>query len=242
MSGCFNSGNLGSKVERSTPAFGQKRTSRNPTWHGGMLNKIIRVASTLVLTVVLAACDNASSPLRWIEDVRLPDGRIVTLTRYQEFKGPHEWGNTPTVSDYWFEFKHPDTGQVVRWQSDRDLDPLALFMDAKVPMLLVRPNFDGVERRHCPNPPYLLFRFVGVWEQVPLERIPVRRLRANLTFGLSGERKLIESSNFHLTAEQTSNTTFQNVPFIINFSLMKEQTFGIQNCGRNPDRLLEQHR
>jgi len=225
----------------SSIAIGQKRTSRNSTWQGDTLNRILGIASTLVLVLVLSACDNANSPLRWIEDVRLPDGRIVTLTRYQEFKGPHEWGGTPTVSDYWFEFKHPDTGQVVRWQSDRDLDALAMFMDGKVPMLLVRPNFGGVERRNCPNPPYLLFRFVGSWEQVPLEQIPVKRLRANLTFGISGERKIIESSNFHITAEQTSNTTFQDVPFIINFSLMKEQTFGIQNCGRNPDRLLEKN-
>jgi hypothetical protein len=91
----------------------------------------------LLLTTALSACNKSNAPLKWTEDVRLPDGRVVTLTRYQEFKGPHELGDTPSESDYWFEFKHPDTGEVVRWQSDRDLETLALMMDGKVPVLLL---------------------------------------------------------------------------------------------------------
>jgi hypothetical protein len=112
--------------------------------------------------LVLCACIDRDTSLKWTEDVRLPDGRIVTLTRYQEFKGPHELGETPSASDYWFEFKHPDTGEVVRWQSDRDLATLALMMDGGAPVLLTRPHFgSSMIRYRCPNPPYLLYQFSG---------------------------------------------------------------------------------
>jgi len=198
-----------------------------------------RIASALLLSTALIACDKASSPLKWTEDVRLPDGRILTLTRYQEFKGPRELGNPPTESDYWFEFKHPDTGQVVRWEWDRTLETLALMMNGKDPMLLVIPNFGGDEQHNCPNPPYLLYRFEGGWKEVSLEQIPVKRLRVNMTFVPSDSRAEIESSNYHLSAEQTSNSMYNREPFVINFSLMRGQTFGIQNCGRNPDWLIE---
>ena len=193
----------------------------------------------LFLVSTLFACDAFNRPLKWVEDVRLPDGRIVTLTRYQEFKGPHELGQPPTESDYWFEFKHPDTGQLVRWESDRDLKTLALMMEGKVPVLLVSPNFGGVGRRNCPNPPYLLFRFEDAWKQVAIDQIPVKRLRVNMTFDPADSRKLIESSDYRLTAEQTSNSEVNYKPYIINFSLMEKQTFGIQNCGRLPNWLMD---
>lgn len=201
---------------------------------------ITQLLSALFLLVALAACSNPNAPLKWTEDVRLPDGRIVTLTRYQEFKGPHELGDTPSESDYWFEFKHPDTGEVIRWQSDRDLRTLALMMDGKVPILLTRPAFGISMRRYkCPNPPYLLFRFEGAWKQVSVEQIPVKRLRVNMTFGASDSRKLIESSQHRLTDKQTSNSEDDHRPFIINFSLMKEQTFDYENCDHPRNYLIE---
>lgn len=199
---------------------------------GNVLNKSTGIATALVLTVLLTACDKASSPLKWTEDVRLPDGRIVSLMRYQEFKGWRDLGSPPTVSDYWFVFKHPDTGQIVRWQSGRELRTDALMMDGRLPVLLVTPDFSEADRYHCPNPPYLLFRFEGSWKQVPVEQIPVKRFRVNMTFAPSESRELIESSRYHLTAEQTSNSMHSYRPYIINFSLMKEQTFDIQSCGR----------
>lgn len=204
-----------------------------------MLNRFAGVVSALVFATGLAACDKLGTPLKWTEEVRLPDGRIITLTRYQEFNGWRDLGSPPTESDYWFEFRHPDTGQIVRWKWDRTLESLALMMDGRTPMLLVIPNFDGAEQHDCPNPPYLLYRFTGAWEQVPLAEIPVKRIRVNMTVGPSESRGLIERSKYHLTAEQTSNSMYSGRPYIINFNLMKEQTFGIQNCGRYPNWLIE---
>lgn len=189
---------------------------------------------------VATGCSAKNAPLKWTEDVRLPDGRVVTLTRYQEFKGPHEVGETPTESDYWFEFKHPDTGQIVRWQSDRDLATLALMMDGTVPVLLVKPDFgSSMLRYNCPNPPYLLYRFEGAWQQAPIGQIPVKRLRVNMTFAPNDRQKSIKASGFRLTADQTNSSEHNHLPYIINFSLMTEQTFLPMNCDRNRNYLIE---
>src|SRR5690349_13643280 len=54
-----------------------------------------------VLLPSLGAC---ATSLKWTEDVKLPDGRIVTLARYQEFRGIRELFQPPTESDYWLQF------------------------------------------------------------------------------------------------------------------------------------------
>jgi hypothetical protein len=192
----------------------------------------------VVLLACLGACNDTRS-LNWTEEVLLPDGRVVTLTRHQEFKGPHERGDTPTESDYWFEFKNPDTAEAVRWRSDRDLATLALMFDGAVPMLLTTPNFGGVHRRNCPNPPYLLFRYEKSWSEVPLGTIPVKRVRVNVTAWPKDRRESIRSSNDHLSVEQTQSSEYRGRPYVINFDQMREQTFGNQNCGRTTNDLVE---
>src|SRR5882757_9614183 len=101
---------------------------------------LLRVVSCLCLLAWSSAC---TKKVNWLEDVQLPDGRVVTLKRHQEFGGPHEIGQPSTESDYWFEFKHPDTEEIVRWESNRDVDPVALLLDHRVPRLIVVPRFDG---------------------------------------------------------------------------------------------------
>ena len=202
--------------------------------------KRIHLLAVICATAAIAACSNESAPLKWTEDVRLPDGRVVTLTRYQEFKGWRNLGETPSVSDYWFEFKNPATGQVVKWKSDRDLTTLALIMNEKVPELLVMPNFGGFDRKGCPNPPYLLYRYEELrWIQVPVDQISIKRLRVNMTFDPDAERQHIKAANYRLTVDQTGNSEHDQRPFIINFALMTQQTFKAENCGRTLDWLIE---
>jgi hypothetical protein len=51
--------------------------------------QVVLASMAAVLLPSFAAC---ATSLKWTEGVKLPDGRIVTLTRYQEFRGPHELG------------------------------------------------------------------------------------------------------------------------------------------------------
>lgn len=216
----------------------------------------------------LLACTAKNDSLNWTEDVRLPDGRIVTLTRHQEFKGPYELGDSPTPSDNWLEFKHPDDGQVVRWRSELkvgervpfgdtlpELHPdyhaglatIALMMDGKTPVMLVEPSWSGSrDLYNCPAPTYLLYRWgTGeTWTLVPLGQVPLNRFHANLTSVDQDSRKLIEKSGFHLNADQTSSSkSGSGQSYIVNFALMKgPQTFGRQNCSYPSETIVEPYK
>ncbi len=195
------------------------------------------------LLAVIAICIAAAlywrwydkTRLHWTEDVRLPDGRVLTLTRYQEFFGPYMLGDTPTESDYWFEFKHPTTGKVVRWEGKRELATVALMMRSETPVLLVTPQFSGDHEYNCPEPSYLLYQFENrAWQQVPLATIPVKRLRSNMTYAPKSYRGQIEASNNRLDANAAARNGARFSLADIDFGLMKEQVFGQPNgCNRN---------
>lgn len=192
----------------------------------------------LAFAATTAACsDNAD--LDWREDVRLPDGRIITLTRHQEFRGAYTLGDTPSESDYWFEFTHPTSGQKIRWQSDRYLSTVALMMGNDEPFLLLTPNFSGDFKYDCPDPAYLLFHYRrnGQWIRVPLEAVPVKRLKANMTTGPKTYRDQIRRQGLKLSAEDTERTVGAFRGQYIDFGLMKQQTFERASCGRAPNYL-----
>lgn len=185
------------------------------------------LASGLLAAMLpIAACTGSS--LKWTEDVLLPDGRTVTLTRYQEFKGPSEPFTPPTESYYWFEFKNPDTGKKVRWENDRELATVALGIDDGVPSLLTRTNFGGRFTYHCPDPPYLAFRYVdGQWVRVPLTELQRKVITPNMTGGgVSKVRPFIEANHHHLSAADVAAHGINIFTGkVIDLSTLKEQTF-----------------
>ena len=193
----------------------------------GRLRWLSRVVIGLALAVPLAAC--GSSSLKWTEDVLLPDGRTVTLTRYQEFKGPSEPFTPPTESYYWFEFKNPDTGKKVRWENDRYLATVALSINGAIPQLLTSPNFSGAFKFNCPDPAYLLFRYIDDrWVPVPLMGIVPTVITSNMTsFDVRYVRQFIEANHGHLSA---ANVAAHGLSLftgkVIDLSALKEQTFG----------------
>ena len=200
-----------------------------------------RLLPILACTLLLTACGN---DLRWTEDVRLPDGRVVTLKRWVEFKGPHTLGDTPTESRQRFEFKHPETGQDIKWENTKTegiIETVALWLDKGQPMMLVKPAYgDDSHKYKCPNPPYLMLEYVtDHWQRKPLVEVPLKIIRANLTTHPKQARQDIETSQHHLIAAKTSDsyTYVQGVhqrPYIIKFEGMPVQTFEDQNCSLGP--------
>lgn len=198
-----------------------------------------RLGAAVLLCASVAGCLRDDSKLKWTEDVLLPDGRTVTLTRYQEFKGPGEIGQPPSESYYWFEFKHPDTGETVRWETKREPGSVTLFVHQQVVMLLTAPRFgSGMREFGCPNPPYLLYRYTdGKWSRVELASIPIKRLRSNMTYAAGDRVAAIKAGGGHLGVETTSSATDQFRPWIMDFTNVK-QTFDPFNCVNESDNLL----
>lgn len=192
---------------------------------------------TLILIVVplVGGCkkdeEQPASPLRWTEDVRLPDGRIITLTRYQEFKGPHELGQPPGASNYWLEFHHPDTGNSIRWEQSSPpyLIPIALITKGKSSFMLTMPGVGMAwEAYKCPNPIYLLFKQDNGqgWSKVDLSELPDKNVIINLTYTPEEKRNEIEKSHQHLSVNQTINQTNGGRRFELNFSDIKQEFNG----------------
>ena len=192
-----------------------------------------RVAGMIAVVALLSGCGDR---LKWTEDVRLPDGRTVTLTRVQEFNGPHYLFEEPTPSYHRFEFRNPDTGEKVRWEDDRDLATVALSINGGVPELLTTPQFWGPFRFRCPDPPYLAFRYVDdQWVRVPLTEMARKVVRPNMTiWNIKYVRPFIESRGRHMSADDVAAHVSE--PFdgkTIDLTALKEQTFGdLRRCDR----------
>jgi hypothetical protein len=219
----------------------QKGLFKMISWSHKLTRWALIGTAGLLITSVVACKPSDSDPLKWTEDVKLPDGRIVTLTRYQEFQGAHEIGDTPNQSDYWLEFKNPATGEIVKWeQKGSRLSTLALMMDGETPTLLVTPDFGNSSREfNNPNPPYLIYRYEGSWVKAELSSIPTKQIRVNMTFSPKESRKLIIESSGKLSASATSASEFMGRPYLINFAKMKRQTFGKESHGRKIEWLVE---
>jgi len=160
----------------------------------------------VVALLLLTACGDR---LKWTEDVLLPDGRTVTLTRLQEFNGPPGEPFAPRTESYHrFEFTNPDTGKKVRWENDRDLTTVALSIDDKVPQLLTTLEFGGsVYRYNCPSPLYVAFQYTGSnWVQVPITQLARKIIRSNMTgSNFRMTRPYIEANKHHLSTQQVAD-------------------------------------
>ena len=173
---------------------------------------------TLFLVVLLATISgcSADSTLRWEESVVLPDGRVVVLKREQHFdEGDY-------VGAHSFEFQHPVTKQVVKWQSEAALHApalpqaanqqkrpsdgffrlVALFMVQDVPHILIRPTFAShTEWAGCPYPTMFIYKLNGSeWQQVPYAASPVREVNNNATMDPKADRNYIKTNKYKLAA------------------------------------------
>lgn len=212
-----------------------------------MYQAIAVASSAVILSFALVACDRASE-LTWKEDVRLQDGRVITVSRRSEFKAPHEIGQRPGESHMWLEFEHPITKEVVRFDSKLRGDSEEMVAaGAKAdgdPSLMHRPyalmarqsdlyvvtwldaNIDHFFG--CPDPPFLLYRWQqGRWERRPLEEIPYRRFAPNLTVDVESERQKIEASGRHLKAGEIVFSEVGYGPVEFDFTGMTQQTFDL---------------
>lgn len=179
-------------------------------------------AATALLAGPLAV--RADPALDWTEDVRLPGGRITSLKRHMEFNGPHELRQRSTSSGQWLEFINPANGQKVRWEGDRTQETAALLISDGAPWLLVHLTFNGWRFNFCPHPPFLLFKYEdGTWTRKPVEAIPLKKLRANLSSYI--DRDAIAARKYYLPAEVTADSSYDRRPWWISFEGLDRQTY-----------------
>jgi hypothetical protein len=201
--------------------------------------KSVLVLSAIPIGFCLSAtgCDFFSydKSLTWKEEVKQPDGRVIILTREQEFRDRHY-----DVGDQKFEFTHPRTGEYIRWYGHRHLMLVALFTIETDTYLVALPTWgSSAHFLNCPNPPYLLYRYRDTWGHIPLREIPVQEFRPNVLTHVWLHIDEIKKSKWNAPIPQKvlQIQTYNREPWLIDIGLMKEQTFG-KNCGRQSDMLI----
>ena len=133
--------------------------------------------------------------IKWTEDVQLPDGRVVTLSRYEEFGGRYEPGQSPTSSASGFEFDHPDTKERIRYQGSHYFSTVALFIHDRATHLVLTYYLGGKGSDDgCPQPPYVFTKYVsGGWQRVAFKDSPIKALTQNMISGAKGKERAIAS-------------------------------------------------
>ena len=172
------------------------------------------VLALVAASYLLSGCTDR---LKWTEQVRLPDGRVVKLERYQEFDGPATYPyGPPTQSESGFEFRMPGTGGKVRWKDKGELATVALAIDNSVSTLLTTPR-TGTSLRHfrCSSPPYLAFQYQdGNWARISLNDVPRQDRHPNLTgWGVDEVRPVIVASGRFLTTEMVESHRWHQFPW-----------------------------
>lgn len=158
----------------------------------------LRLLASFAVLVFAAACSPRQSVLKWTEEVRLPDQRVVVLEREQRFD------ESDFVSSYWFEFKHPESGEQVRYENNKEFSTVELYLDRGAVHLVVTPTFaTHFYEAGCPNPPYFVFRYENQrWNQVPLMQSSLKKISENVTVDPKRVRGEIKKRDYVIRVDQ----------------------------------------
>lgn len=134
-----------------------------------------RMALGLVLSAVPMLGSCGDNTLTWTEEVKLLDGRVITVTqkrRYDEDKMPRE---------AWLTFRLPEFGnQEIVWHENLEVRVLNVYQGK----LYVVGGFGGVRefRQYGrPVPAYVGFRYdAEQWVRIPFSEIPVAIYSTNM--------------------------------------------------------------
>lgn len=162
--------------------------------------RIARWSWLLLVAIPLTASCARVNSIKWTEDVLLPDGRTVTLSRYEEFGGRYEPGQSPTTSAWGFEFLHPVSGQTVRFRGNHFFFPLGMFVWNAETYLVLRPWLGGsIFLEGCPKPSYVFAKHsTDSWKRVPYSDVPLRQLTQNMLHGATSYQAKIQERQFRL--------------------------------------------
>lgn len=169
-----------------------------------------RMTCGMVLASVPLVGGCGSNTLTWTEEVKLLDGRVITVTqkrRYDSVYTGSNYGNLPR--EYWLMFKLSEFGdQEIVWHENLLAQVLNVYQDK---LYVVGKASTVAEFRQYgrPNPPYLGYRYeAGKWQLLPFNEIPSE----------------IYDTNLLISNEPPKGA--KSVTFAIKMKEMKDETLG----------------
>lgn len=142
----------------------------------------------------------------WQEEVKLTDGRVITITqkrRYENVYDGQSSGNLPR--EFWLIFKLPEFGnQEITWHENLFPRVLNVYQGK---FYVVGTPWTELEYRQYgkPYPEYVPYRYeAGQWQRIPFNEIPEAIYDTNLLIAaeLPSDVKFV---SFAMKAEETKN-------------------------------------
>jgi len=132
---------------------------------------------SLTLGLILASVPllgGCSSTLSWTEEVKLLDGRVITVTQKRRIEERIE-------RETWLTFKLPEfSDKEIVWHQDLDTMVLNVYQN-KLYIVGRFPSGRELERYGYPAPPYIGFRFDNAqWVRIPFSDIPTAIYDTNM--------------------------------------------------------------
>ena len=174
-----------------------------------MVRGLIRAfGSKLVLFCVLMLnLSGCAGGYYWKEEVVQPDGRTIEVTRWDKRgsrldQEPQAWGGPLPVMGYGLSIPLPKGGSA-QWESDRNLIPLAVVVDAFTAYLATSPwNCISYVRVGKPIPPYVFFKYEdGEWRRIAIDQFPAQINKANLLVSIGPFRSVRAIETGHVSAD-----------------------------------------
>lgn len=152
----------------------------------------------------------------WQEEVKLSDGRVITVTQKRRYEGVYtgqNFGDLPR--EFWLTFKLPEFGdQEITWHENLDPHVLNVYRGK---LYLVGIPFTEREFRQygSPRPSYLGYRYeAGQWQRIPFNEIPVAIYDTNLLIN-NGPPNGAKFVTFTMKAEELKDETIPSYIKII---------------------------
>lgn len=172
------------------------------------LFKRLTLGIVLASVPLIGGCGGSTGS--WQEEVKLSDGRVITVTqkrRYESAYNGQNVGNLPRES--WLTFKLPELGnQEIVWHEN--LSPQVLNVhQGKLYMVGIPFTEQEFRQYGKPKPSYLGYRYeIGNWKRIPFNEIP----------------EAIYDTNLLIANEPPNGAKF--VSFAIKAEEMKEDSLG----------------
>ena len=151
------------------------------------IHQLLKLFIILQCGVSLTSCaDNKAS---WQEEVKLLDGRVITVHQERRFEGRAYNGSTfgSMPREFWITMSLPEISkQEIVWHEKVLPTNLNIFK-GKLYVVAVPQTSREFYLYNKPRPPYLGYQFEnGQWKRIPFNEIPVSIYDTNLS--ISGDQ------------------------------------------------------
>ena len=165
------------------------------------MRKMTKIFNAMVLSLGLGSLAGCAQTVEWKEDVKLLDGRVVTVTQKKWCRGGDYndkvkatcLARDAVVTMRFAEFSDKE----ITWHER--LDPMIINVyEGKLYIVGVPPTTVEFRYYGAVNPPYYGFVWSGVkWELMPFQSIPVAIYNRNMLIG-----SIPETRTDHVSLEQ----------------------------------------